>query len=128
MKWVGEPGLSLAGLRPALRAEFHLGRGWTRTGPGLGVFTVPTMYLSRDIIHVISRVSLNITRMSQRVTFFFSSIHHHNDHRTTPPTTTTTQRPPPTTIYIETDRLRMQTTGHERKHTKTTATNENDRP
>ena len=60
MKLVGEPGLSLAGLSPALRAEFHLGQGWTRTGPGLGVFTVQTMELLHDIIHVVSHVSLNI--------------------------------------------------------------------
>ena len=35
IKLVGEAGLSLAGLRPPLRAEFHLIRDGTRTGPGL---------------------------------------------------------------------------------------------
>ena len=64
IKLVGEPGLSLAGLRPALRAEFHLGWGWTRTGPGPGVFTGQTMLLSCDITHVIAHVSLNIILMS----------------------------------------------------------------
>ena len=64
IKLVGEPGPSSAGLRPALRAEFYLGQGWTWTGPGLEVFTA-NMWLSHDIICVISHVSLNITLMSR---------------------------------------------------------------
>ena len=37
-KLAGGPHPSSAGLRPALRAEFHLCRGWTRSGPGLRGF------------------------------------------------------------------------------------------
>ena len=71
------------------------------------------MWLSRENIHVISRVSLIITQMSQRVTYFLYSINHHNHHTTTPPTTTTTRRPMPTMRYNETDRPRTPTAANE---------------
>ena len=66
---------------------------------------------------MISCVSLNITLMSQCVTYFLSSINHHNHHTTTLPTTTTTRRPMPTMRYYKTNCPRMPTNPNNRSRT-----------